>query len=589
LAAASKDRPEDLHLPTRNEFIPTRLDVEKLDIKEPAKKPKLLRNDDKMRLWWKKDDAFWVPKANVNVLLRNPLTYTSPATYVKSVLFTGLVKDALTSYSYDAEISGLFYSVAANMLGMDIAVHGYNDKLSVLLEKILLTIRDLEIRPDRFDIIKERMTRKYKNWDYQQPYYQIGDFTRWLLNEKAWMTHQYALELPHITLEDVRAFAPQLIQQAHIEIMAHGNLYRDEAKKIGTLIESTLKPRALPPSQWQLRRNVIIAPGSNYVFKKTLGDADNVNHCIEYYLQVGHVMDSKLRARLQLFAQMTEEPAFDQLRTKEQLGYVVWSGVRPAATTMGYRVLIQSERNPEYLETRINAFLTKMKAHITDMSSEEFEGHKRSLITKRLEKLKNLESETGRLWGYINGEYFDFDRVDTDVAEIRTLTQVDTHAFYDKYIDPQSATRAKVAIHLIAQAEDVSADDPVTQFLQLMEKVLASVGIEVDEERLSKQFEGVEVSSKEAVIAKAKSYVTTSVRVEDSEAAIQQVEKAIPQILAALKTKSQTVETNGVHASEVAEAVVIEDVHRWKAGLQISEGPVAITELKEFEDLEAKL
>ena len=231
LSAAAKERPIDLHLPHKNEFIPTRLDVEKADIKEPAKTPKLLRNDDKVRLWWKKDDAFWVPKANVNVLIRNPLTYASPANFVKSVLFTALVKDALTSYSYDAEISGLYYSVAANMLGMDVAVHGYNDKLPVLLEKILVTIRDLEIRQDRFDIIKERMTRKYKNWDYQQPYYQVGDFTRWLLNEKAWMTHQYAQELPHITLEDVRSFAPQLVQQAHVEILTHGNVLQEGSSR----------------------------------------------------------------------------------------------------------------------------------------------------------------------------------------------------------------------------------------------------------------------------------------------------------------------------------------------------------------------
>ena len=104
--------------------------------------------------------------------------------------------------------------------------------------------------------------------------------------------------------------------------------------------------------------------GSNYTFKQPLADPENVNHCIEYYVQVGHVMDLKQRARLQLFAQIAEEPAFDQLRTKEQLGYVVWSGVRPAATMMGYRVLIQSERDPEYLETRINAFLLKTKTRL---------------------------------------------------------------------------------------------------------------------------------------------------------------------------------------------------------------------------------
>ena len=595
LSAAAKERPTDLHLPHKNEFIPTRLDVEKADVKEPAKTPKLLRNDEKVRLWWKKDDAFWVPKANVNVLLRNPLTYASPANFVKSVLFTGLVKDALTSYSYDAEISGLYYSVAANMLGMDVAVHGYNDKLPVLLEKILVTIRDLEVRQDRFDIIKEGMTRKYKNWDYQQPYYQVGDFARWLLNEKAWMTHQYAQELPHITLEDVRSFAPQLIQQAHVEILTHGNIYRKEAREISELVQSTLKPRVLPPSQWQLRRNVIMPSGSNYTFKQPLADPENVNHCIEYYVQVGHVMDSTQRARLQLFAQMAEEPAFDQLRTKEQLGYVVWSGVRPAATMMGYRVLIQSERDPGYLETRINAFLLKMKTQVAAMSDADFEGHKRSLISRRLEKLKNLDSETTRLWGYINGEYFNFYQVDKDVAEIRALTKHDIVEFFAKYVDPESSTRAKVSIHLEAQAApqvgDMDPEEQRQQFTSLLSQVLAQVGVDVDEPRLKKHFAEVELSHKDAVVDATKTYVGSSIPAKSLEDLVGQLEQAVPQMMVALKIKPPVaVETNGADvAAKVPLPVVIDDVHKWKAGLQVSEGPVAMADLADFEDLEAKL
>ena len=591
LTASAGDRPTDLYLPKRNEFIPTKLDVEKSDTKEPAKTPKLLRNDDVMRLWWKKDDSFWVPKANVNVLLRNPLTYASPANYVKTVLFTALVKDALTSYSYDAEISGLVYSVAANMLGMDVVVHGYNDKLPVLLEKILLTVRDLEIRQDRFDIIKERMMRKYKNWDYQQPYHQIGDFTRWLLNEKAWMTHQYAKELPHITVDDVRNFAPQLTQQAHVEILAHGNMYREEARKVGTLVENTLKPRSLPPSQWQLRRNLVLPAGGNYTFKHTLADTANVNHGIEYYAQIGDVMDLKLRAQLQLFAQISEEPAFDQLRTKEQLGYVVWSGVRPAATTMGYRILIQSERDPEYLEQRCDVFLLKMKQQLAEMSADDFEGHKRSLINKRLEKLKNLDSETGRLWAYINGEYFNFYQVDKDVAEIRKSTKEDIIQFFAKYLDPQSSTRAKLTIHLVAQGQAKEAEvDPATQrtqFNTLMSQVLGSLEVPVDEEQVATAYKSVKLADKDAILAAATTLVGSK---SNKEEIMTQLQEAIPQVMLALKIRPEVEETNGADVvPELSKSEVIDDVHRWKAGLQVSQGPVAMADLKDFEDLEAKL
>ena len=599
LTASSSERPADLYLPHKNEFIPTRLDVEKLDVKTPSKTPKLLRNDDKMRLWWKKDDSFWVPKANVNILLRNGLTYATPANYVKTGLFTSLVKDALTSYSYDAEISGLVYNVVADPSGMNVLVHGYNDKLNVLLEKILVTIRDLEFRQDRFDIIKERKTRQYKNWDYQQPYHMIGDYTRWLLNEKSWMTHQFAEELPHITLEDIKSFAPQLINQAHIEILAHGNLHKDEAKKVGQLVESTLHPRVLPVSQWQLKRNMILPEGSNAVFKTKLTDPENVNHGIEYYVQIGQVMDQDLRSRLQLFAQITEEPGFDQLRTKEQLGYVVWSGIRPAATMMGYRVLIQSERDPEYLETRCDAFLLKMGTYINDMGTEDFEGHKRSLIAKRLENLKNLDSETSRLWTYVGTEYFNFFQVDKDVEAIRKLSKQDIIDFYAKFLAPESATRAKLAIHLEAKkdaAEEPSADpaEQKTQFVELVGQVLQSINVTVDEEKVNAAFEKVDIADKSAVSQAVSGYVKDSGSVQVDQVTTS-MEEAIPQIYMALKISPKGEEVNGDSEEEKTPDLklppqqLVDDVNRWKAGLQVSRAPVAVCDVKEFEESEPKL
>lgn len=599
LASSTNDRPQELHLPHRNEFIPTRLDVEKAEVKEPSKTPKLIRNDDMMRLWWKKDDAFWVPKANFNILLRNPLTYSTPANYVKTVIYLNLVKDALVEYSYDAEISGLGYALGANMLGVDMSVYGYNDKMSVLLEKILTTLKSLEIRQDRFDVIKERMARKWKNWDFQQPYYQIGDFTKMLINEKAWFTPVYAKELPHITIDDLKAFVPQLLAQSHIEALAHGNVYRDEVKKLGSLIETILKPRSLPQSQWELRRNVVLAPGSNFKYEHTLGDPENVNHAIEYYLFCGNYLDIELRNRVGLFAQMTDEPAFDQLRTKEQLGYVVWSGPRPASTTIGYRVLIQSERDPAYLETRINAFLLKFKSDLEKMSEEDFEGHKRSLINKRLEKLKNLNSETNRLWAYINSEYYNFFQVDTDVATIRKLTKKDMQEFYAKYIEPESPTRAKLSIHLkaqkVAEKADVSPAEQKDQFTELVGQYMGAQGVDVKMDTLKQHFEKVKIHDQESIVPAAKAYIaSTSMPDAQAEGILTQMKESLPELMIALKIKAPVPgDESSVDVKAVAEKVpipiLIEDVHRWKAGLQISQAPVPVMDITELEDKTSKL
>jgi insulysin len=408
-STTSKDRLPELHLPHRNQFIPTKLEVEKRDVKEPAVEPKLIRNDDLARVWFKKDDTFWVPKANLFITCRNTLPGATAENSLKARLYTDMVRDALEEYSYDAELAGLDYSVASHSMGLEITVSGYNDKLPVLLEKVLITMRDLEVKPDRFEIIKERLLRGLKNWDFQQPYSQVGDFTRWLTSEKGYINEQILAELPHLTAADIQQFYPNLLRQMHIETLVHGNLYKEDALRLGDLVESSLKPRILPQTQWPIARSLVFPVGGNFVYHKTLKDPANVNHCIEYLLYVGDKSIRPLRAKTLLLDQMTHEPAFDQLRTKEQLGYVVFSGARFTITSIGYRFIIQSEKPPEYLEGRIDSFLSGFAKTLSEMSEAEFEGHKRSLITKRLEKLKNLDQESNRLWSHIDGEYFDFE------------------------------------------------------------------------------------------------------------------------------------------------------------------------------------
>lgn len=404
------DRLPDLHLPHKNNFIPNKLEVEKKEVAQPALAPRVLRNDDGARTWWKKDDTFWVPKANVIVSLKNPIIFASAENSVKARLFTELVRDALEEYSYDAELAGLQYTVTLDSRGLFLDISGYNDKLPVLLEQVTVTIRDLSIKNDRFDIVKERLTRGYDNWQLQSSYQQVGDYLSWLNSERVYVVEEMAAELQNITAEAVGLFHKQMLAQLYIEVYAHGNMYRGDALKVTDMVESTLKPRILPRSQWPIIRSLILPRGSNFVYKKELRDPANVNHCIESWFYVGDRGDRHVRAKTLLVDQMIHEPAFDQLRTKEQLGYIVFSGLRNFATTCGLRFLVQSEKSPEYLDGRIEAFLTQFGNMLDKMSESEFEGHKRSLIIKRLEKLRNLDQESSLHWAQISTEFYDFEQ-----------------------------------------------------------------------------------------------------------------------------------------------------------------------------------
>jgi insulysin len=452
--ASPSERIQSLHMPHKNDFIPNCLSVKKEVATSST--PKLIQLDDKVRVWFKKDDKFCVPKAALRITLRNSLVWTSPASYVKARLYCELVMDALEEYSYDAELAGLGFSISAGIHGLNIKVEGYNDKMPMLLEKVVSTMCDSLILPERFKVIKERLTQSYRNTEYQQPQHQIGAVVRYLIEEKMWINEQYAADLKDIETEDITAFLPQLLQPSNIEVLAHGNLSKRDALMMADIVKNTMHCRLLPQSQWYVHRNTILPPGSNYIYDRQLRDSQNVNSCIEYYLFISQVTDKTLRAKLFLLAQMIDEPVFDQLRSIEQLGYVVLSGVHYSHTIIGYRICVQSERTALYMEGRIDSFLEQFAPTLEHMTEEDFESHRRSAISNMLYKPENLESETARFWSHIATGYFDFLQREIDAATIETLRKPDMIDFYRQYIDPASEMRAKLSVHLNAQSAETS-------------------------------------------------------------------------------------------------------------------------------------
>ena len=103
-------------------------------------------------------------------------------------LYVNLVEDSLKEYTYNAEIADLNYSISENAQGLNIEIDGFNDKISVFLKKVLLGVRDLNIKQERFNVIKEKVRKAYKNFDYREPYRQINAFSRMFDQWKIFIT-----------------------------------------------------------------------------------------------------------------------------------------------------------------------------------------------------------------------------------------------------------------------------------------------------------------------------------------------------------------------------------------------------------------
>ena len=77
---------------------------------------------------------------------------------------------------------------------------------------------------------------------------------------------------------------------------------------------------------------------------------------VECYYQCG-VQSTRDNAIVELFCQVINESSFNVLRTQEQLGYIVASGVRNFGGAQGVRLIVQSDKSPAFLDERIENFL----------------------------------------------------------------------------------------------------------------------------------------------------------------------------------------------------------------------------------------
>jgi len=101
--------------------------------------------------------------------------------------------------------------------------------------------------------------------------------------------------------------------------------------------------------------------------------------------------------------QFIDEPFFDDLRTKQQLGYVVQSYDVKILGITGNRFVVQSpQKSCEYLIGAINKFLLEIREKFKNMTDDQFNTNRKSIITQVAEKDITLNDQHTRFWTEIN-------------------------------------------------------------------------------------------------------------------------------------------------------------------------------------------
>ena len=411
--------PEFEELPKKNPFIPSALELLEAD----QRLPELFLEKDGIKVYLDTDVDFQIPKVVAQMKIKTDQGFLSAYDQANANLYAMIVKDALNSMSYPAYLAGLTYEIETVAQGFKVLLQGYSEKQFVLIERVLAKLASTKVDLKRFDALKEELLNELANKKFDKPYQQAGRRLKEELISSVWPVDAVFDALVDIELDDLLNWRSDKLANVSLEALFVGNIDSVQVSQIiehyETVFNSTKKSKKeLEISELSSAREI-----------KLVLDHDDAALFLYVQAEGDDLTD---RAKTYLLHHLISPGFFSSLRTDQQLGYVVAAVNSTIKRRGGLGFIIQSPvAGPSYLRSRITDYLKEENARLAALDDNEFTENKAGLISKLMQRDKNLGQRAARYWSDLEMDLETFDGREQLGSAISDLTKEDVLNFFD--------------------------------------------------------------------------------------------------------------------------------------------------------------
>ena len=406
---------EGLLYPQRNEFIPDNLTLNE-------EEPSSVRDDPLAKIWFQFDNRFEQPKVNIILRIETPRVYDTVKNFVRSRLYSAAVHEGLNELVYPIQLAGLSYGLSVRKKGVILTLGGYSQRISDLLQLVAKNLTRISIDERKFNDLKSAAVRRAENRKMRPAYSRASYYNRLLWRVKQYNEEQILDELRSVSFDDIKEHAKILYERVFITGVVHGNWTEAKVRDSLDLLLAEIKSQPLPKKDRYQEQLEILDPGERIFFSKMI---PNNNNALTYTLQVGK-MDLATHAKASLVTSIVESDFYTQMRTNQQLGYIVSSFNHRSQDRLFFSFLIQSAGyGPVELKSRVESWM-KQSYHIFDaLTDEEFEKHRKGLIVSLEEEGDSIAEVAEELYDYATREKGNFQYHDQLVEAVKKLKKSD--------------------------------------------------------------------------------------------------------------------------------------------------------------------
>jgi len=415
---SSTPRPEFI-LAEENPFIPKTASVPNREMKEDIL-PRAILNGNGVNLYFGADQEFLRPKGVINFKILFPNTMMNVKHRVYSKIYAACVNESLNEISYPAKQAGLNFSFRDGYEGLYLDVSGYSESAMKLYEMLLSHMVDFSISADQFNAIKDKIVRDYKNFSLSDAHQQTRDKGDGIFNHVKYSWKESLPVAEAATLSDIEEYGKYLYKKTFVEGLVYGDFKKRDARRALRLFKEKTKTRGIRREHAfdikyldQLQTEKI-----QYVGKLAVN-----NSCFYREYVLGE--DSpEIRATSMVISQALQQPFFTEMRTNQQLGYIVWSYARNRDETHYLSFVIQSGAfTADDVNQRAADFIASTPEFLASMDGETFNQLKKSAIEQLEKKPMSIRERANKLKTFIFEHNADFQRDDKTIAALKKLDQ----------------------------------------------------------------------------------------------------------------------------------------------------------------------
>jgi len=253
-------------------------------------------------------------------------------------------------------------------------------------------------------------------------------------------------QVDHVKLDDVKKYWELSVEEAKMKSFYAGNIGKKRALELSQYVYQELKLKQQPAAKALQHSLVLDASNMKHPILNMANPIEgDPNSAVIYVKQLGAgtqgIPTIDERISLALISSIINRPVFDILRTKHQLGYIVFGMTTLHGPTVELRVIVQGvAKGPDDVLSLIDSTLLNITQTFDDMPDEEYENRKEELRKSLKKDAQSVREEAEKWWPEVSQDDSCLLTVNKEKRQLildnlDSVSKSETKAVYQRLLD----------------------------------------------------------------------------------------------------------------------------------------------------------